>query len=134
MSIPAPKVLAWSSRADSTPVGVEFMILEKVSGTQLSSSLAHVGNVGDKLDDVLKLISQMLDVDTKFTDLRFSMHGSLFYREDVVGYPHTTAIFADESEESELTRKFAIGPHMSWYLWHGERRQLDIDRGPCEFS
>ncbi len=76
----------------------------------------------------------MLDIDKKFTELHFSMYSSLFYKEDVVGYPHTTAILADEREENKLTRKFAIGPHMSWYLWHSERKQMDVDRGPCELS
>ncbi|KLO07313.1 hypothetical protein SCHPADRAFT_984297 [Schizopora paradoxa] len=83
MSIPAPKVLAWNSRAESTPVGTEFIILE---------------------------------------------------REDLVGYPHTTKIFADESMENEMTRKFAIGPHMSAVLWREERDRIDVDRGPWNTS
>ncbi len=134
MSIPAPKVLTWSSRADSTPVGVEFMILEKVSGVQLSYSLTGIKDVRDKVNDVVKVLSQMHDITKKFTELRYSMLGSLFYREDVAGYPHTTTIFADESEANDLTKKFAIGLHMSYYLWRDKRKEMDVDRGPCELS
>lgn len=134
MSIPVPKVLTWSSRADSTPVGTEFIILEKVEGIQLPYALSGIQKVGDKVDDVLKLLSQMLDTDKKFADLCFTMYGSLFYREDVAGYPHTTKILADESQENELTQKFAIGPHLSWCLWRDERKHMDVDRGPCEFA
>ncbi len=110
------------------------MILEKVSGVQLSYSLTGIKDVRDKVNDVVKVLSQMHDITKKFTELRFSMLGSLFYREDVAGYPHTTTIFADESEANDLTKKFAIGPHMSYYLWRDERKEMDVDRGPCELS
>ncbi len=110
------------------------MILEKVSGVQLSYPLTGFKDAREKIREIRNVLLQMLDIDKKFTELRFSKYGSLFYKEDVVGDPHTTAIFADENEESELTRKFAIGPHMSWYLWHGERKQMNVDRGPCESS
>ena len=55
-----------------------------------------------------------------------------YHREDIVGYPHTLKIYEDESQENDATRKFAIGPSMSSYLWRDERQLLDVDRGPCE--
>lgn len=35
LGIPAPKVLAWCSKATETPVGAEYIIMEKVEGVQL---------------------------------------------------------------------------------------------------
>jgi len=36
LHIPAPKVYAWCSRANETPVGAEYIIMEKVPGIKLS--------------------------------------------------------------------------------------------------
>ncbi|KLO09777.1 hypothetical protein SCHPADRAFT_808487, partial [Schizopora paradoxa] len=130
MDIPAPKVLAWSSRAESTPVGAEFMVLEKVDGVPLPYVLKEIQDAKDKARDISETLRHMLNIDRKFTRLKFTMHGSLFYKGDVAEYPHTTKLFADESQESDFTRKFAIGPHMSYFLWRDERKQLDVDRGP----
>ncbi len=77
------------------------------------------------------IVGDLIRFDQKFATTPFSANGSLFYKNDVVGYPHVTKIFANDRDESELTEKFAIGPHMTWELWHGERVNMDIDRGPC---
>lgn len=131
MKIPAPKVLAWSSRAESTPVGAEFIILEKVDGVPLASVPSWRDGEGREWHYFKKLLIQMVRTDEKYAKHRFAKYGSLFYREDVIGYPHTLKIFEDESEENEVTRKFAIGPSMSSHLWRDERKLLDVDRGPC---
>jgi aminoglycoside phosphotransferase (APT) family kinase protein len=36
LGVRVPEVLAWSSRASETAVGAEFVVMEKVSGVQLS--------------------------------------------------------------------------------------------------
>jgi len=128
VSIPAPKVLAWSSRAESTPVGAEFMILEKVADVEVHKPWPDIK------EEFGRINAGLLRIDRKFATTHFSMNGSLFYKEDVIGYPHTTKIFADARGECELTQKFAIGPHMAWELWHEVRVNIDVDRGPCAFS
>lgn len=35
LGTPVPKVLAWCSKATETPVGAEYIIMEKVEGVQL---------------------------------------------------------------------------------------------------
>ncbi|KLO09778.1 hypothetical protein SCHPADRAFT_549770 [Schizopora paradoxa] len=130
MDIPAPKVLAWSSRAESTPIGAEFIILEKVDGVPLASVPSWRDGERREWPYFKKLLIQMVRTDEKYTKHRIAKYGSLFYREDVVGYPHTLKIFEDQSQDNEVTRKFAIGPSMSSHLWRDERRLLDVDRGP----
>ncbi|KLO09775.1 hypothetical protein SCHPADRAFT_943361 [Schizopora paradoxa] len=124
MSIPVPKVLAWSSRAASTPVGAEFMILEKVEGVEIHKPWTKIRK------DFGEIIVDLLKIDKKYVNTRFSMNGSLFYKDDVIGHPHTTRIFEDPKNETEDTQRFAIGSHMAWELWHGERVNMKIDRGP----
>ncbi len=38
LSVPVPQVLSWSSRADSTPVGAEFIIMEKLPASSWNVS------------------------------------------------------------------------------------------------
>lgn len=128
MSLPVPKVLAWSSRAEATPVGAEFMILEKVDGVELYKPWPDIKK------EFAYIVGTLVRCDQKFATTLFSANGSLFYKDDIVGFPHTTQIFKDEKKESDLTKKFAIGPHMAWELWFGERVGMDVDRGPCSFS
>lgn len=40
---PVPKVYAWSSNADETPVGAEYIIMEKASGVALKSVWRDLG-------------------------------------------------------------------------------------------
>jgi hypothetical protein len=43
LSTPTPKVLAWNSRAESSPVGAEYIIMEKAEGVPLSRVLGTLG-------------------------------------------------------------------------------------------
>ena len=126
LSLPVPKVLVWSSRADQTPVGAEFMILEKVHGTELAYSWTKIKK------DFSKIVMQIGDVEKKLTRTRFAKFGSLYFKDDLEGFPRSDNIFEDPTLETDVTAKFAIGPFTAWELWHGERMQLDVDRGPCK--
>lgn len=125
LHIPVPKVFAWSSRASETPVGAEFMILEKVQGIELHDAWPlvrrHINN----------LVKQFTTLEQKFPKATFSKFGSIYYKSDLEGYPQASSLLADESIETDFTRRFTIGPHMNWDLWRGERVDMQADRGPC---
>ncbi|KZT10409.1 uncharacterized protein LAESUDRAFT_644782 [Laetiporus sulphureus 93-53] len=125
MKIPVPKILSWSSRADATPVGAEFIIMEKVHGVELEKLWPEMRGAENKT-----VVEQLMEIQKKFMTFRFSHYGSLFFKEDVVGYPHTTDIFAEPTAHPDVPSKYAIGPCVSWDLWRGERQRVDVDRGP----
>lgn len=78
LEIPVPEVLAWSSRASSTPVGCEFIIMEHLNGLTLSkrAQVFQSGELSPCVDAVAKMLAQ-------FSFVRFSQIGSIYFKEDV---------------------------------------------------
>ncbi len=81
------------------------------------------------IDNVMKSLNQM---ERKFTRTPFANYGSIFFKDDLSGYPASSRVFKNERDETDASRKFAIGPHMGWEFWRGERKEMKIDRGPCK--
>ncbi|TFK89946.1 hypothetical protein K466DRAFT_544331 [Polyporus arcularius HHB13444] len=126
LALPVPKVLAWCSRAESTSVGAEFIIMEVAQGVELDSAWQSL-DLGQRLN----LVEDLARIQSKFLALRFTHHGSLYLKADVEGVPHTTDVFADPASIPDSQRqKYAIGPSVDWELWRGTRKQLDTYRGP----
>lgn len=126
LSMPVPQVLSWSSHADSTSVGAEFIIMEKLPGTEL------YGVIKDALKDMHKIMHSLNLIERKFTRTPFANYGSIYFKDDLAGHRASCRVFRNEGDETDASRRFAIGPHMGWELWHGERKEIEIDRGPCE--
>jgi hypothetical protein len=73
--IPVPKVLAWSSRAQSTEVESEFIIMEKAEGESLLKSWETV----DRVD----LVQKLAQLYHPLLELHFTHYGSLCYKNDL---------------------------------------------------
>lgn len=114
--IPVPRVFAWSSKKDQ-PVGVEYIIMEKAAGNELSRSWPTM-NISDKVD----IVSQLANIQAKIAAVDFGCYGSLFYREDIEGGVNVPGI-ADQ---------FCIGPSCDIRFWEEERRFMSAFRGPCK--
>ncbi|RDX41454.1 hypothetical protein OH76DRAFT_1326148, partial [Lentinus brumalis] len=126
LGVPVPKVLAWCSRAESTSVGAEYIIMEVAQGVELDSAWQSL-DIGQRM----ALVKDMAKIQSKFLSLPFTHHGSLYFKADVEGVPHTTDVFADPADIPDSQRqKYAIGPSVDWELWRGTRKQLDTYRGP----
>ncbi|KMU75157.1 hypothetical protein CISG_10367 [Coccidioides immitis RMSCC 3703] len=80
LGIPVPRVFAWSSKKDQ-PVGVEYIIMEKAAGNELSKSWPTM-DISDKVD----IVSQLANIQAKIAAVDFGYYGSLFYREDIEGW------------------------------------------------
>lgn len=113
-----PEVYAWCS-TKANPIGAEYIIMEKLDGTPL----------GDKWfsmtpKEQYKIMTQILEWETRLMSLEFPASGSLYYTKDLPFGRRTTL-------DGPNGMAFCIGPisHYSW--WHGERGIMDIDRGPC---
>ncbi len=124
LSVPVPQILSWSSRADSTPVGAEFIVMEKLPGVELECVIRKA------LKEVHKIMISLNQIENKFTRTPFASYGSIYFKDDLSGYRASSRVFRNEENETDASRKFAIGPHMGWELWHGERRDMKVDRGP----
>lgn len=127
LSLPVPKVLAWSSRASGTPVGCEFIIMEYVEGVPLADRVPE-HNDGE-LANCAEAIAKML---RRFCTVRFSQIGCIYYKEDVTEELQARPLYAKGSSHGLGGEdRFRIGPSVRREFWRGSRRELDVDRGPC---
>ena len=66
LDIPAPKVLAWSNEADNS-VGSEYIMTEEPAGIELSKVWRDA-----KLDDKIKIVESLVELEGKFLSLAFT--------------------------------------------------------------
>ena len=107
-------------------VGTEYMLMERVKGYQLSE-------VWDTMSEAQRfgLVKNLVEIETKLAKMEFTKHGSLYYKGT---YPRGGNIDPGElpSSKQGATAKFVIGPTTERSFWENEKRELDIDRGPCK--
>ncbi|KAF7589600.1 hypothetical protein BBP40_004060 [Aspergillus hancockii] len=115
---PVPKVLAYSISSDN-PVGAEYIIMERVHGESLSSKWLAL-----KAEEVKNIMKQLADIEQKLFSFRFPGYGSLYHARDIEGQTRIPIGVED----------FCIGPVAARQFWHGERCQMDLDRGPWLLS
>ena len=128
LDIPVPRVLAWSSRPND--VGTEFIVCEKAPGVEMNEVWRNTGSTYEDFEKLTHISRGIYDLEKKFISHQFSSYGSIFYKEDLEGLPHSKDLWAD-GRTDKASERFAIGPMMIWDLWRGERSTMDIDRGPC---
>lgn len=68
------------------------------------------------------------------TDTEFGMVGSLYLAEDLPESIGSPALRFSTSSNKTMPRQYKIGPSVDRRFWRGARSQMDIDRGPCEWS
>lgn len=124
LNIPAPKVHAWSARADESPVGAEYIIMEKAKGTQL----AEVWH-GLQPQEKFRIVEQLVRYDVALASSPFEKFGSLYYATDVScpGAGHQLA-----HNGHDLPARFYLGPTNHRRFFDNGRFSLDLDRGPCK--
>ncbi|PLB45009.1 hypothetical protein P170DRAFT_513098 [Aspergillus steynii IBT 23096] len=120
---PVPKVLAWSSRANKTPVGAEYIIMEKVAGVQLNE-------LWPKLDirDKFAVVKAITGFQKAWMSTSFTPYGSLYYASDLGSNDSCILVKPNGSEVKE--HRFAVGPSTGREFLDDGRIALDFDRGP----
>lgn len=133
LKLPVPSVLAYSPRAEDTPVGSEYIIMEKAQGVPLREKWAEMTP-----DERTKLIDNLVEIEKTLTSKEFEMNGSLYYEEDLVPGTYDEMLFkaqdmaAELNKEAKPIKRFAIGPSTSRTFWGAsEVRDVQMDRGPC---
>ncbi|KAF2431190.1 phosphotransferase enzyme family protein [Tothia fuscella] len=123
--LPVPQVYAWSSKSDSTPVGAEYILMEKIQGVPLREKWRHLVP-GDKV----KLLFQIDRYQQRWTSTRFPKIGSIYYRRDLMSPPPDDYLFQNNQMELVSMSEFAVGPAVGReWVEHG-RQSLVCDRGP----
>ncbi|KAE8377771.1 kinase-like protein [Aspergillus bertholletiae] len=114
LGLPVPKILAYSTSSNN-PVGAEYIIMERVHGESLASRWLAL-----KTEEVKDIMKQLADMEQQMFSFRFPAYGSLYHKRDIEG----------ETQIPIEVEDFCIGPVAARQFWHGERGQMDIDRGP----
>ncbi|OAL64289.1 hypothetical protein A7C99_4948 [Trichophyton rubrum] len=76
LGTPAPKVYTWDSCA-TNPVGVEYIIMEKIPGIQLRQVWSHM-----KLVEKMNLCLDLARYQSAWLSVTFSRFGGLYYTQD----------------------------------------------------
>ncbi|KAL1667791.1 hypothetical protein GGF50DRAFT_124587 [Schizophyllum commune] len=130
LNIPAPVVCSWSSHAESTPVGCEYIMYEKLRGEPLR--VHECTDVDLEDDPYVQLIPFIRAIESVLSNIRFSQIGSIYYKEDVPDAIRDRPLYKNPDLESENTARFCVGPTVHREFWRAGRHALDIDRGPWE--
>ncbi|CAE7104456.1 unnamed protein product [Rhizoctonia solani] len=125
LKIPVPEVLAYSARANSTPVGTEFILMRPSPGTELHKRWDLINEA-----DAKSVIDQVLKVESQFARYHFSQIGSIYYVEDVEPALRKLPLYWNGSGSEPGADRFRIGPSTEWALWRGARADIAVNRGP----
>jgi hypothetical protein len=117
--IPVPKVLCYSTDADN-PVGAEFIIMEKLPGRPIGDRWFDLTE-----DQRLKIISEVVQTETKLSKIDLPAYGSVYYERDLPADMSRSAITPTSDNQG-----LCIGPHVSLRWWYKERGSIHLDRGP----
>ncbi|KAB8349796.1 hypothetical protein FH972_023809 [Carpinus fangiana] len=118
--IPVPKVLGYDTTVHN-PVGVEYILLEKISGTSLGDRWFEMSNRSRK-----RIIEQIINIEKRIFQIHFPASGSLYHRQDLTDgerYSHVTGASSSLDE-------VVVGPIAQHEWYYKERAELKVDRGP----
>jgi len=116
LKINVPKVFSWSSNASSTPVGAEYILMERANGVELNSRWETLSDA-----DRTRFLKEYFPVEKKLAEIKFPKYGCLYFKDDLPNISESDVIFD----------QYVVGPTTSLAFW-SETSDIDIDRGPCK--
>ena len=105
LAFPIPRVLAWSSRAKSTDVGAEFILMEIAPGCLLSAVWEGLPSF-----ERAEFATALGKLERKLLDLSFIHYDSLYYKSDVPASLRAPTLLEGLSPDDGLNSEFCIGP------------------------
>lgn len=126
LGVPVPAIHASNFRAESSPVGAEFIIMEKVPGIPLRKVWASF-----KPTDKLKVFLQVFRYQQAWATASFDQFGSLYYAEDLESLS-SDHLSIDSTGGPVRNSKFTVGPAVGREWVDKDRGAIDCDRGPCK--
>ncbi|KAI5196877.1 hypothetical protein E4T39_07553 [Aureobasidium subglaciale] len=122
---PLPEVYAWSSRAQETPVGAEFILMEKMNGVELESFLPEM-----KIQERLEVVKAVAGYQKSWASVSFEQFGSLYFPEDIDGPALPTLKYVDHEGRKVSDSRFVVGPSTGREMFDDGRANIKFDRGP----
>lgn len=122
-----PKVYAWSSRAQETLVGAEFILMEKMNGMELEHFFPAM-----KIQDRLEVMKTVARYQQSWASVSFEQFGSLYFAEDVGGSAHSPLTYLDRDGRKVTDSRFVVGPSTGREMFDDGREDIEFDRGPCK--
>ena len=125
--LPVPRIPAWSSEASKIPVEAEYIIEERAPGVRLGSLWNQRSQ-----DTKLKLVAQVAEMENSLTTITFPKHGCIYFKEDLDFLTGNTEDLDIDLADTEALKRLSIVPLTAAELWTDTRRDMELDRGPCE--
>ncbi|KAF1850920.1 APH-domain-containing protein [Cucurbitaria berberidis CBS 394.84] len=125
LGTPIPRVLSWSSKAQENPVGAEYIIMEKVAGTELEQFWPNMA-----IKDRFTIVKTIAGFQKAWTSVSFKKFGSLYYSNDLDATTEGEELYVDANGVGITDKKFAIGPSTGRESTDNGRATINFDRGP----
>ncbi|KAJ3502110.1 hypothetical protein NLJ89_g9035 [Agrocybe chaxingu] len=126
--IPVPNVRAWCSTADSTPVGAEYILYDRIPGVPLHD---HNRTEAPILKDpYVQVLPAVRRIESRLASTHFSQIGSIYYKEDMPDSLRDRPLYAPHISPTANSARFCIGPTVDREFWRAGRASLDINKGP----
>ncbi len=82
----------------------------------------------------VQILDQIVDIERRLADTKFSQFGLLYYKDDLLDNSDTTSLLYVDSTGNEVRSKtFGIGPTNHHSFFNFGKGELDIERGLCKF-
>ncbi len=127
LKMPAPRVFAWSSRREETPVHAEYIIMEKVPGVELEKLWGDL--TGRQKYEIVK---QLVGFEKPFASTSFGMYGSLYCAQDIPNVVSDEVLCVNVDGTETRCSQFAVGPTNNRMYFDEGRGNVGVDRGPCK--
>ncbi|KAG6061801.1 hypothetical protein E4U32_002805 [Claviceps aff. humidiphila group G2b] len=120
-----PEVYDWCSRAEKTPVGAEYILMEKMEGVELEEVWPEM-----EIEDRLEVVKAVLAYQLSWASVSFEQYGSLYFAEDFKEENLPALVYTDNQGRRVEDPRFVVGPSTDRTLFDYGRDGLDFDHGP----
>ncbi|KAI7183252.1 hypothetical protein KC316_g8072 [Hortaea werneckii] len=108
LGIPAPRVYAWCNDAQETPVGAEYIVMEKVEGVPLDTVYGTM-----PVEDRFAVTKTISNYQKTWASIAFENYGGLYYARD---FPNGKPLrFTDGNGAVREDANFSVGPTTGTY-------------------
>ncbi|TFK86561.1 protein kinase subdomain-containing protein PKL/CAK/Fmp29 [Polyporus arcularius HHB13444] len=125
--LPTPEVYRYSPTPDNA-AGTEYILMQFIEGISLADVLMSDLREGN----IIPIMRQLVELESKMMSMAFPAGGSLYFTEDLANIAGGTSGTTRPGIALKSDKRFCVGPETSLHLWFGRRSQLDVDRGPYE--